>query len=103
MGNEVKAVEEKHLLIAKNPANVLGRYAYDIDAVFDVISSGPSKNIQPGKVFQRLKRLDFKHVWYQKVGNNKSILNHDSKINTVAIPIYFFELFKAARHIRKLR
>lgn len=61
--NEITAVEEKHLLVAKNVTRDLSRYVKDVENSFNLIISNLKANIQIDSLVSHLNALDIRYIY----------------------------------------
>jgi len=64
--NEVKAVEEKHLLVAKNVTRDLSRYIVDAQNSFNLVISNYLSNNKIDGIAAHLKSLDIRYIYIVK-------------------------------------
>jgi len=104
--NEFKAVEEKHLNIAKNLTSTLERYIFDIEAIFEVIASHNQQDVHSVEIFQLLKQMNFQHIWHIDKDKQSLIYDHNNILKELVVPeniAMYFEQFQSSPDYKKNR
>lgn len=87
--HEVSAVEEKHLLLAKNVTRDLNRYVMDIESSINLIIENLNKKIRIEGIAEHLKNIDIRYIYItdhqgnikNKIISSSAKPSHQNKID----------------------